>query len=72
MNQITRKIKLALDVYPMRSKEDDPIVAPFHLRTGGWVPDPVENGVRAIVELDVPVNVLFDEIDLPPATAVPQ
>jgi hypothetical protein len=72
MNQITRKIKLVLDVYPMRSKEDDPIVAPFHLRTGGWVPDPVENGVRAIVEIDVPVNVMFDEMELPLVTAVTQ
>jgi hypothetical protein len=70
MKTVTRKIRIWIDAYPMRSVEEEPLVSAIQARPGVWAPDPLENGVRSIVEVELQVPVLIEEVELPPAKAI--
>ena len=69
MNQIRRNVRLVIDCGPIRTGKGVPMVIVHHAYDPSWVPDPVDGGTRCVVDVEIPMNVLFDETELPPIVA---
>ena len=70
MKTVTRKIRIWIDAFPMRSMEEEPNVCLMQVRPGGWSPEPIEGGLRSIVEVELQVPVLIEQTELPPVKAI--
>lgn len=69
MKQIRKTVRLVIDCGPVRTGKGIPMVSVYHAHDPNWVPDPIDGGTRCVVEVELPINVMFDEVELPPIVA---